>query len=102
LRLRRGNSRQLFGLTIATERHEHRMAETWHPLGVTGIIFGVQFPGRGLGMECSAGTGLRQQHRLETVGEDASYRLATEALFGRALSVSRPMAARHPTGCQPC
>jgi hypothetical protein len=31
-----GLSRQLYGLTIATERHEHRMSETWHPLGVTG------------------------------------------------------------------
>ncbi|MDX5330459.1 MAG: aldehyde dehydrogenase family protein, partial [Caulobacteraceae bacterium] len=28
-----GLSRQLFGLTIATERAEHRMMETWHPLG---------------------------------------------------------------------
>ena len=33
-----GLSRLLYGLTIATERREHRMAETWHPLGVTGII----------------------------------------------------------------
>lgn len=33
-----GLSRQLYGLTIATERAEHRMMETWHPLGVTGII----------------------------------------------------------------
>eukprot|EP01041_Mallomonas_annulata_P028395 gene28395-50242_t len=29
-----GLSRQLFGLTIATERPDHRMMETWHPLGV--------------------------------------------------------------------
>ena len=29
-----GLSRQLFGLTIATERPAHRMMETWHPLGV--------------------------------------------------------------------
>jgi aldehyde dehydrogenase (NAD+) len=33
-----GLSRQLFGLTIATERPEHRMMETWHPLGVCGVI----------------------------------------------------------------
>src|SRR5690606_35956357 len=33
-----GLSRQLYGLTIATERPGHRMMETWHPLGVVGII----------------------------------------------------------------
>ncbi|HWV43495.1 aldehyde dehydrogenase family protein, partial [Pseudorhodoplanes sp.] len=39
-----GLSRQLYGLTIATERPEHRMMETWHPLGVTGIISAFNFP----------------------------------------------------------
>jgi aldehyde dehydrogenase (NAD+) len=39
-----GLSRQLFGLTIATERPLHRMMETWHPLGVTGIISAFNFP----------------------------------------------------------
>jgi aldehyde dehydrogenase (NAD+) len=39
-----GLSRQLYGLTIATERGEHRMMETWHPLGVTGIISAFNFP----------------------------------------------------------
>jgi aldehyde dehydrogenase (NAD+) len=39
-----GLSRQLFGLAIATERPEHRMAETWHPLGVVGIISAFNFP----------------------------------------------------------
>ncbi|QDZ08181.1 aldehyde dehydrogenase family protein [Sphingomonas panacisoli] len=39
-----GLSRQLFGLTIATERSEHRMMETWHPLGVTGIVSAFNFP----------------------------------------------------------
>ena len=29
-----GLSRQLYGLTIASERPGHRMAETWHPMGV--------------------------------------------------------------------
>ncbi|TIV97277.1 MAG: aldehyde dehydrogenase family protein, partial [Mesorhizobium sp.] len=33
-----GLSRQLYGLTIATERPGHRMMETWHPLGVVGVI----------------------------------------------------------------
>ncbi|HEY2659634.1 MAG TPA: aldehyde dehydrogenase family protein [Caulobacteraceae bacterium] len=39
-----GLSRQLFGLTIATERAEHRMMETWHPLGVVGVISAFNFP----------------------------------------------------------
>ncbi|WP_439406537.1 aldehyde dehydrogenase family protein [Bradyrhizobium sp. DASA03076] len=39
-----GLSRQLYGLTIATERGEHRMMESWHPLGVTGIISAFNFP----------------------------------------------------------
>jgi aldehyde dehydrogenase (NAD+) len=39
-----GLSRQLHGLTIATERGEHRMMETWHPLGVVGIISAFNFP----------------------------------------------------------
>ncbi len=39
-----GLSRQLFGLTIATERPEHRMMETWHPLGVCGVISAFNFP----------------------------------------------------------
>ncbi|MGY3146473.1 aldehyde dehydrogenase (NAD+) [Bradyrhizobium sp. USDA 3397] len=39
-----GLSRQLYGLTIATERTEHRMMESWHPLGVAGIISAFNFP----------------------------------------------------------
>jgi len=39
-----GLSRQLYGLTIATERAEHRMMEQWHPLGVVGIITAFNFP----------------------------------------------------------
>ena len=39
-----GLSRQLYGLTIATERPNHRMMETWHPLGVCGVISAFNFP----------------------------------------------------------
>ena len=39
-----GLSRQLYGLTIASERPEHRMMETWHPLGSTLIISAFNFP----------------------------------------------------------
>ena len=39
-----GLSRQLYGLTIASERPGHRMMETWHPLGVVGVISAFNFP----------------------------------------------------------
>src|SRR6218665_4034372 len=39
-----GLSRQLYGLTIATERPGHRMMETWHPLGGCGVITAFNFP----------------------------------------------------------
>ena len=39
-----GLSRQLYGLTIASERPHHRMMEQWHPLGVVGVITAFNFP----------------------------------------------------------
>jgi aldehyde dehydrogenase (NAD+) len=39
-----GLSRQLHGLTIASERPGHRMMEQWHPLGVVGVISAFNFP----------------------------------------------------------
>ena len=39
-----GLSRQIYGLTIASERPSHHMRETWHPLGPVGIISAFNFP----------------------------------------------------------
>ena len=39
-----GLSRQLYGLTIASERPRHRMMEQWHPLGPVGVISAFNFP----------------------------------------------------------
>jgi len=39
-----GQSRMLYGLTMHSERPQHRMAEQWHPLGVVGIISAFNFP----------------------------------------------------------
>jgi aldehyde dehydrogenase (NAD+) len=39
-----GLSRQLYGLTMHSERSQHRMYEQWHPLGVVGIISAFNFP----------------------------------------------------------
>lgn len=39
-----GLSRQLYGLTMHSERPQHRMYEQWHPMGVVGIISSFNFP----------------------------------------------------------
>ena len=39
-----GVSRQLYGLTMHSERESHRMYEQWHPLGIVGIISAFNFP----------------------------------------------------------
>ena len=39
-----GVSRQLYGLTIASERRDHVMQENWHPLGPVGVISAFNFP----------------------------------------------------------
>ncbi len=39
-----GLSRQLYGLTIASERPDHRLMEQWHPLGPVGVITSFNFP----------------------------------------------------------
>ena len=39
-----GQSRMLYGLTMHSERAQHRMYEQWHPLGVVGIISAFNFP----------------------------------------------------------
>ena len=95
-----GLSRQLYGLTIATERAEHRMTETWHPLGVAGIISAFNFPvavwsgTRRLALVCGNSSG------LEAIGENAADRSGDAALFERALKRS---VTRYPRlkGCLP-
>lgn len=39
-----GQSRMLYGLTIASERPGHKMSETWHPVGPCGVITAFNFP----------------------------------------------------------
>src|SRR6202048_4094062 len=80
-----GLSRQLYGLTIATERHEHRMAETWHPLGVAGIISAFNFPvavwswNAALALVCGNSVVWKPSEKTPLTA------LAADALFGRAL-----------------
>ncbi len=39
-----GLSRQLYGLTMTSERPDHHMREQWHPLGVVGVVSAFNFP----------------------------------------------------------
>lgn len=73
-----GLSRQLYGLTIASERPGHSMRETWHPMGPCRHHYRVQLPCCAVVLECRLGAGLRRSGDLETIREDAFDR------FGRA------------------
>ncbi len=79
-----GLSRQLCGLTIASERRSHRMMETWHPLGVVGIISAFNFPvavwswNAALALVCGDSVVWKPSEKTPLTA------LATQALFGRA------------------
>ncbi len=79
-----GLSRQLCGLTIATERPRHRMMETWHPLGVTGVISAFNFPvavwawNAALAFVCGNSVVWKPSEKTPLTA------LATQALFERA------------------
>jgi aldehyde dehydrogenase (NAD+) len=80
-----GLSRQLYGLTIATERPGHRMMETWHPLGVVGVISAFNFPvavwawNACLAFVCGDAVVWKPSEKTPLTG------LAVQALFERAL-----------------
>src|SRR5689334_12546093 len=79
-----GLSRQLYGLTIATERSEHRMMESWHPLGAIGIISAFNFPvavwswNAALAMVCGNSIVWKPSEKTPLTA------LATQAIFERA------------------
>lgn len=121
-----GLSRQLHGLTIATERPQHRMMEQWHPLGVVGIITAFNFPmavwawnatlalvcGNTLVWKPSEKTPLCAlacqqllQEALKTCGMDQYEALSSVAIGGRevgaALAEDRKVALVSATGSVP-
>jgi aldehyde dehydrogenase (NAD+) len=81
-----GLSRQLHGLTIASERANHRMMETWHPFGVTGIISAFNFPvavwawNAALALVCGNSCVWKPSEKTPLTA------LAAQALFERALA----------------
>lgn len=93
-----GLSRQLYGLTIATERSEHRMMETWHPLGVTGIISAFNFPvavwswNAALAFVCGNSCVWKPSEKTPLTA------LATHALFEKALARFKAEGGTAPDG----
>jgi L-aminoadipate-semialdehyde dehydrogenase len=85
-----GLSRQLCGLTISTERPLHRMMETWHPLGVTGVISAFNFPvavwawNAALALVCGNSVVWKPSEKTPLTA------LATQALFERAIAKFGP------------
>jgi aldehyde dehydrogenase (NAD+) len=81
-----GLSRQLSGLTIATERAQHRMMETWHPLGVVGVISAFNFPvavwawNAALALVCGDAVVWKPSEKTPLTA------LAVDAVFQRALA----------------
>ncbi|QUM73429.1 aldehyde dehydrogenase family protein [Sphingopyxis granuli] len=81
-----GLSRQLYGLTIATERPGHRMMEVWHPLGVVGVISAFNFPvavwawNAALALVCGNSVVWKPSEKTPLTA------LATQAIFERALA----------------
>jgi len=93
-----GLSRQLYGLTIATERAEHRMMETWHPLGVVGIISAFNFPvavwawNAALALVCGDSIVWKPSEKTPLTAA------ATHALFDRAVARYRANGGKAPEG----
>ena len=93
-----GLSRQLYGLTIASERAEHRMMEQWHPLGVVGIISAFNFPvavwawNAALALVCGNALVWKPSEKTPLVA------LASQALFERAIKRYRAAGGVVPDG----
>ena len=93
-----GLSRQIYGLTIATERPDHRMMETWHPLGVVGVISAFNFPvavwawNAALALVCGNSVVWKPSEKALLCG------LATQALFDRAVAKYRAAGYDAPEG----
>jgi aldehyde dehydrogenase (NAD+) len=79
-----GLSRQLYGLTIASERPDHKLTEQWHPIGPVGVISAFNFPvavwswNAALALVCGDSVIWKPSEKAPLTA------LATEAIFARA------------------
>ena len=107
-----GLSRQLYGLSMHSERKEHRMMEQWHPLGIVGIISAFNFPvavwawNAALAAVCgnvciwkpsekTPFTAIACQHLLEKVLKDNNLPEGIFSLVIGGASVGQAMSASH-------
>lgn len=75
-----GLSRQIYGLTIASERPEHHLIERYKPLGVIGIISAFNFPVAVFAWNAALAFFLRQFNNLEAIGKS---RLLRQTCYGK-------------------
>ena len=93
-----GLSRQLYGLTIASERPGHRMMETWHPLGPVAVISAFNFPvavwawNAALAWVCGDPVVWKPSEKTPLTA------LACQRLFARAVERARPTLGEVPAG----
>ncbi len=93
-----GLSRQLYGLTIASERPGHRMMETWHPAGVVGVISAFNFPvavwswNTAIALVCGDSVVWKPSEKTPLTA------IACQAILGRAIAA---FAAAHPDTAPP-
>ncbi|MBI3283624.1 MAG: aldehyde dehydrogenase family protein [Burkholderiales bacterium] len=93
-----GLSRQLYGLTIASERPGHRMMEQWHPIGVVGVISAFNFPvavwawNAALAFVCGNSVTWKPSEKTPLTA------VATHALFMKAVARFNAVSADAPAG----
>jgi aldehyde dehydrogenase (NAD+) len=94
-----GLSRQLYGLSMHSERSQHRMYEQWHPLGTIGIITAFNFPvavwAWNAMVAAVCGNAMVWKPSLVTP-------LNAIAMTGLAHDVMRRQDIFQPPGCDPC
>jgi len=79
-----GLSRQLYGLTVASERPDHKLTEQWHPIGPVGVISAFNFPvavwswNAALALVCGDSVIWKPSEKAPLTA------LATQAIFARA------------------
>ncbi len=93
-----GLSRQLYGLTMASERREHRLQEVWHPLGPVLVISAFNFPvavwawNAALALVCGNSVVWKPSERTPLTA------LAVQAIFEQALARFRASGQQAPQG----
>ena len=77
-----GLSRQLYGLTIASERPGHKMSEYWHPIGPVGIISAFNFPVAVWAWNAVLAIVCGDTYYLEALRKNPDYRYCMSTLAG--------------------